>query len=246
VEGGGAIMLTASVQIEDVERWNDAFALENDIDEYYERSGWAIRLVERRRLSIIRAMVAMQPGERILEVGCGGGHVLEMFAGARLTGVDVSEVFLTKARRRLAGLGATLLKGELPELGLADGSFDKVVCMEVLEHVVDPDGLIGQMARVVKPGGTVVVTLPNDRLIHRIKGLIRRSGLGAVPPFRRISWGADKYHLHAWSPGQMRAMLARHFAIACERFAPTRAVPIRCCFRCIARQRGRANGRAGR
>ena len=218
----------------EVERWNDEFARANDIDAYYSTSSPAIRWIEGRRLEAIRRMMAARPEDRILEVGCGGGHVLRLFPESDLTGVDVSGEMLDKARVNLTGYRARLLKGELAELGLPDASFDKIVCTEVLEHTVDPEAILAEIARLVKPGGRVVVTFPNDRLINALKGGVRRSGLGLLPAFRRVSWGADHYHLHVWSVAEMRELLARHFRITDEAFAPSRLMPVRCCFQCAS------------
>lgn len=220
------------LSIVDVERWNDKFAREHDIDAYYEQSGFLIRWIERRRLRAIRRLIAPRPGERLLEVGCGGGHVLRLFPECSLTGVDVSGEMIARAHRNLSGIPVTLHKGELRDLELESGSFDAVVCSEVLEHVVDPQEVLSQIHRLLPHEGRVVVTLPNDRLVTGVKRGIRRSGLSLLPPFRRISWGGDHYHLHVWSIAEMREMLAQYFTIKTERFVPSRLLPIRCCFLC--------------
>ncbi len=227
-------MAMQSVTIEDVEHWNDAFAREHDIDDYYTRSGFLIRWIESRRLACIREMIDGAPGERILEVGCGGGHVLRLFPQGDLTGVDVSGEMLRKARRNLEGFNVTLLRGELQELDLPARGFDRVICSEVLEHVVDPDTVLRGIRPLLSPGGRLVVTFPNDQLVNHLKGVVRRCGLTAVPPFRRIAWGGDHYHLHVWSIAEMRALLSRYFTIVRARFAPSRVLPIRCCFQCAA------------
>lgn len=225
-------MQTAAPTISDVERWNDTFAREHDIDDYYARSSILIRWIERRRLACIRKMAASRADDRILEVGCGGGHILRMFPQCELTGVDVSGEMLRKAGRNLQGYRVELLRGELQELDLPDGGFDLVICSEVLEHTVDPEAVLGQIRRLVKPGGRVIVTFPNDPLVNRLKAVIRRSGLTILPPFRRISWGGDDYHLHVWTVREMRKLLSRYFAITSARFAPNRLLPVRCCFEC--------------
>jgi glycosyltransferase involved in cell wall biosynthesis/protein-L-isoaspartate O-methyltransferase len=230
---------------EDVEQWNDRFSREHDIDEYYTSSSLPIRWIEGRRLRCIRAMASAGAQDRILEVGCGGGHVLRLFPDSDLTGVDVSGVMLEKARRNLEGYRVRLLKGDLADLGLPDASFDRIICTEVLEHAADPAGILAQIQRLVRPGGRVVVTFPNDRLIHRIKRVLHGSGLTMTPMFRRVSWGADHYHLHVWSIPEMRALLNQHLAVAEERFVPSRFLPIRCCFRCEPRPAERSGpGRA--
>ncbi len=229
-------MPTSPITITDIARWNDALAREHDIDDYYARSSFLIRYIEHRRLTCIRNMIDAKPDEKILEVGCGGGHVLQLFPESDLTGVDVSDEMLRKARRNLDGYQVRLLKGELHDLDLPEAGFDKIVCTEVLEHVVDPEAILAWIKRLVRPGGPVVITFPNDPLVNRLKDLIRRCGLMVLPPFHRISWGGDKYHLHVWRVGHMRELLLRDFVIARERFVPSRLLPVRCCFLCTAKR----------
>lgn len=225
---------SSPAMIADVEAYNDALALEHDIDEYYERSSVFIRCIEARRLRCIARMVHPRPPDRILEVGCGGGHVLRLFPHSRLTGVDVSGRMLEKAGKNLAGYQVQLLKGELHRLDLPNGGFDKIICSEVLEHVIDPDAVLGQIRRLLAPDGRVVITLPNDDLIHRMKNLLRRTRANRLPFCGRIAWGGDDYHLHLWRIPEMRALLARFFAIQEESFVPGRWLPVRCCFQCTA------------
>jgi 2-polyprenyl-3-methyl-5-hydroxy-6-metoxy-1,4-benzoquinol methylase len=213
-----------------VGEWNDALAREHDIDDYYARSNFLVRGIERRRLRLIRSLVAPVCDERILEVGCGGGHVLELFPECELVGVDVSEVMITKASNRLASLRVTLHEGDLATVALPAASFDAVICTEVLEHVVDPNSVLEAIVQVVKPGGRVVVTFPNDVMIARGKGILRRSGIGRLPVFKGIDWGGDDYHLHTWTVGEMRALLRRHFEVVREAHVPFRGLPVRCCF----------------
>jgi len=218
--------------IENVEAHNDSLAREHDIDAYYASSSLPIRLIEQQRLRIIRAMVGDHSGARILEVGCGGGHVLSCYPDGKLTGLDVSAVMLDKARRRLAGYDVTLIKGELDKAGLEDGSFDVAICTEVLEHVVDPQGVLEQMRRVLCPGGRAVVTFPNDRLINSVKAAVRTGRLDRLPLLSSMAWGGDDYHLHVWSIPQMGELLSRYFTVHQRRFAPSRLLPVRCCFSC--------------
>jgi len=216
----------------DAEARNDAFALEHDINEYYERSSIFIRYIEASRLRCIARMVRARATDRILEVGCGGGHILRLFPDANLTGVDVSGRMLDKARENLRGCRVQLLKGDVSSVGLPDRSFDKIICSEVLEHVVDPHAILREIRRLLAPGGRVVITFPNDRLIHRIKKLLSSTGLDRLLFRGRTAWGGDDYHLHIWSVSEMRALLSRYFTVEEERFAPARFLRVRCCFRC--------------
>jgi 2-polyprenyl-3-methyl-5-hydroxy-6-metoxy-1,4-benzoquinol methylase len=214
------------------EELNDRLAREHSINDYYARSAAPIRVIERRRLAIIRAMVGPVNGLSLAEVGSGGGHVLRMFAGARLTAFDVSDVYLETARKNLSGYDVTFVKGEVDKLEIPPASFDRIVCTEVLEHAREPEAILRAMRRMLKPDGVAVVTVPNDPLILRLKALVRRSPAGWWLG-DRVEWGADVYHLHKWTPSEFRRVLERHFRITEFRAAPSRVLPVRACFRCV-------------
>jgi 2-polyprenyl-3-methyl-5-hydroxy-6-metoxy-1,4-benzoquinol methylase len=217
----------------DVEASNDRLAREYPIDDYYARAPLPVRLVERRRLAIIRAFAGDVRGKDLAEVGAGGGHVLRMFPGARLTAIDVSSVYLETARRNLAGYDARFIKGEVDKLGLPAGSFDRVICTEVLEHTVDPAAILAAIARLLRPDGVAIVTVPNDPLILRLKSVVRRSPLSWALG-DRVRWGGDEFHIHRWTPPEFERLLERFLRVTDRRAAPFAALPIRACFRCVA------------
>lgn len=218
----------------DVQALNDRLAREHSIDEYYAHSPLPIRLIERRRLAIIRDMVGESAALELAEVGSGGGHVLRMFPKARLTAIDVSDVFLDTARKNLAGYDVRFLKGEVDKLGLRAASFDRIICTEVLEHTVDPEAILAALARLLRPTGVAVITVPNDPLILRLKSILRRTPAGYLLR-DRIHWGGDAYHLHQWTPDQFGRLLEGQFRVTERRAAPANVLPIRACFRCVPR-----------
>jgi SAM-dependent methyltransferase len=218
----------------DVEALHDQLARDHPIDAYYARSPLPIRWIERRRLAIIRDMVGPHAGLDVCEVGSGGGHVLRLFREARLTAIDVSSVFLDTARRNLGGYDVRFVKGEVDTLDLPAASFDRIVCTEVLEHTRDPEAILAAIARLLRPDGVAVITVPNDPLILRLKTLVRRSPAGWVLG-DRVEWGGDRYHLHRWTPAEFETVLGRFFRVTDPAAAPFAALPIRACFRCVPR-----------
>ena len=216
----------------DVEAFNDRLATEHPIDDYYARSPLPIRLIEQRRLAIIREMIGSGAGQQVAEIGSGGGHVLRMFPAARLTAIDVSEVFLDTARKNLTGFDATFIKGEIDKLDLPAASFDRIICTEVLEHTVDPKAILAAIARLLKPNGVAVITVPNDPLINRLKQVVKRTPVGWALG-DRIEWGGDIYHLHQWTPAEFERLLSPLYRVTSRQFAPHAAMPIRACFRCV-------------
>jgi 2-polyprenyl-3-methyl-5-hydroxy-6-metoxy-1,4-benzoquinol methylase len=219
-----------------VEDFNDRLAREHSINDYYERSPLPIRLIEQRRLDIIRRMAGESAGLDLAEIGSGGGHVLRMFPKARITAIDVSDLFLDMARKNLAGYDARFIKGEVDKLDLPPASFDRLICTEVLEHTENPEAILETMTRLLRPGGVAVITVPNDPLIETLKGIVRRTPVGYVLR-DKIQWGGDIYHIHKWKPAEFERLLERHFRVTDRAFAPFSALPIRACYRCVHRAR---------
>jgi 2-polyprenyl-3-methyl-5-hydroxy-6-metoxy-1,4-benzoquinol methylase len=218
----------------DVELQNDRLATEHSIDAYYTSSPALLRFVEARRLHIISRMTGEVAGLSLAEIGSGGGYVLRLFPRAKLTAIDVSNVYLDAARRNLHGYDVTYVKGEVTKLGLPAASFDRIVCTEVLEHTRDPDAILAEIGRLLKPSGVAVITVPNDPLILRLKGAIRLTPLGVVWR-KKINWGGDAYHLHRWTPREFEKLLGRYLRVTDRASAPWNSLPIRACFRCVRR-----------
>jgi ubiquinone/menaquinone biosynthesis C-methylase UbiE len=122
------------------------------------------RLVEQAehwRHGLIRAGTQLEPGARLLEVGCGVGAVLAVlgqeFPGVRLVGVDIEPKQLEFARGHLerAGVEATVLQADAHALPFEDESFDHVWMMWFLEHIGDPPAVLREARRVLVPSGAV-------------------------------------------------------------------------------------------
>lgn len=108
------------------------------------------------------------PDSRVVDVGTGTGFVAAGLAGqvASVVGVDNSPAMLGVAADNLTALGidnVTLTTGELDALPLPDNGVDVAVANMVLHHASDPAAMLAEMARVVRPGGTVAIT---DEIEH--------------------------------------------------------------------------------
>ncbi|MDE1973695.1 MAG: class I SAM-dependent methyltransferase [Hyphomicrobiales bacterium] len=128
-------------------------------------------------------------GGRILEVGVGTGLSLPDYSRSnRVTGVDISAPMLRKAKTRAAEHRLTNVDGlavmDAQRLGFADGVFDVVVAQYVITAVPDPEKTLDEFARVVKPGGEIIL----------VNHLGAESGLRAIfeqgfaPIARRLGW----------------------------------------------------------
>lgn len=100
-------------------------------------------------------------GRHVLDVGCGNGYVLSRFAaeGAHVYGVDLTEAGVGLCRRRfeLRGLHGQFTVGSAEDLPYPDDTFDVVCSMGVLHHTPDTQKAVGEVFRVLKPGGRLIV-----------------------------------------------------------------------------------------
>ena len=217
---------TAPPAAEDFAAWNETMVERYDIDRYYERAHPIVRWIEKRRLQALAGLAGVRPGDRLLEVGCGAGHVLDRFPAADRTGVDLSSGMLGRARRRLQG-NARLLQSRAEQLPFSDGAFDVVLCTEVLEHTLDPAEVLRELLRVGRPGARVVVSIPNEANIDRAKRFVR-STPGLRRWLRSLADTGNEWHLHQFDLRLLRSVASSAGArIARLRGLPLEFAPVR-------------------
>jgi len=114
----------------------------------------------------------LKPGTRVLDAGCGGGrHLSQAFRsrGVHVVGFDLSKADALKAHNTMkimrhkgedGGGGSLVLVSDITRLPFDDGSFDIVICSEVLEHIPDHKKAMAEIIRVLKPGKSLVVSVP--------------------------------------------------------------------------------------
>jgi ubiquinone/menaquinone biosynthesis C-methylase UbiE len=113
---------------------------------------------DRRHEQTVRRVLDPQPGERVLEVGCGRGHMTNVLDqwGVDVIGVDANpraaEVAVSPKVRHMLG----------EDLDFGDASFDKIVSIHAIEHIPPLESAIEEMARVLKPGGRAVFIYPAE------------------------------------------------------------------------------------
>jgi ubiquinone/menaquinone biosynthesis C-methylase UbiE len=103
-------------------------------------------------------------GERILDAGCGTGiFTLDVLAAeTQVVGFELSLPMLLRARRKLAGHLFHMVRGDMRMLPFADNAFDKTVSVTAIEFIEDATTSVGELFRVTKPGGCIVVATLNS------------------------------------------------------------------------------------
>jgi ubiquinone/menaquinone biosynthesis C-methylase UbiE len=129
--------------------------------EYHDATpgGYALRIRRRKVLDLFD-----HPGGRVLDVGCGPGVMAEsmLAQGCQFWGIDPSANMIAIANSRFGGSEqATFIEGDAARLPFADAFFDAVLCMGVIDSVPDRPAAIREMTRVLRPGGTLILTFAN-------------------------------------------------------------------------------------
>jgi ubiquinone/menaquinone biosynthesis C-methylase UbiE len=199
---------------------------------FYDCGAWLYDAAKDNRASdeeplIVAPLLARLPVDRpwcLLDVATGTGRLPLLLAGDRrqeaggrnvvgggfLCGVDFSSQMLARARRKLAGSGTQLFRASANGLPYADKSFDAVCCLEALELLPDRVAALGEMCRILKPGGTLLLTNrvgPTAPLMpgrvwsdDELVAVVHRLGFDNVH-----IWGSKSY----WSIEFYHFMLAR-------------------------------------
>ncbi|MFH1084902.1 MAG: class I SAM-dependent methyltransferase [Chloroflexota bacterium] len=127
----------------------------------------------RLRYAAQRGCLEQQPDALVLDVGCQDGtntsHLARTVGTTRVIGIDYNARTLRGARAR--GLAVVLADANRP-LPLADQTVDVVTAMDVIEHLVDPRALVRESYRVLRPGGYLVLAMPNLASWHNIFALL--------------------------------------------------------------------------
>lgn len=150
---------------------------------------------------IVNEVLRLNP-RMLLDVGCGSGYMAKLLKSQNseliVHGVDISGVALERANIHLArSWKVDIDKDNMP---ISSCYYDSVICVEVLEHLYDPDHCLQDIFRVLKPGGHLVVTVPNIAYWrYRIQLM-----MGNIP-----NCAADPRHLH-----QFNLILLRKVAVS--------------------------------
>ena len=104
-------------------------------------------------------------GQKILEIGCGEGTLLKILSEKNsVWGVDISSSGVEKTKKK--GIPCVLADASNETLPYEDGFFYAVITLETIEHVENPHRMLWEMKRVLKEGGTLLVSIPGERVYH--------------------------------------------------------------------------------
>ncbi len=160
-------------------------------------------LIERFFKALTEEVIALNP-VRILDAGCGEGFTLKRLlskgVGEVLEGIDVQAEAVNLGKKSHPELN--LREGSVYALPYEDGSFDVVLCTEVLEHLARPEDALKELHRVSSK--YVIVTVPNEPFFQAAN-FLRGKNLAR--------WGNDIEHIQHWSTRGIAKLVGKHFKV---------------------------------
>ncbi len=217
---------------ETFEKWNEEHAKKHDLDKFYNHPNPLFRYIENKRIRKLIELAEINDDDKLLEVGCGAGHILERIHNGKLYGIDISEIQIERAKARL-GNRAELKKAPGESIPYEDKLFNKILCSEVIEHVLDPIPLLNEMKRVLKDDGILSLSIPNENLINFTKKSLRALGLRKILEPKKSGWdltaknNLDEWHLHEYNLELIKKHVSGIFNIVKIVRIPNSLVPFR-------------------
>lgn len=217
---------------EGFEKWNEEHAIKHDLDKFYNHPNRLFRYIENKRINVLLREADIHQQDRVLEVGCGAGHILERIPRGSLTGVDISPAQIERSKKRL-GTRAELLIAKGENLPFEDESFDRIICTEVFEHVLEPELILREMKRVLKKNGIISLSIPNEKLIIFTKKILLNCGLRRVLEPKESQWdlaaknNLDEWHIHEYGLKLIKEQSLKLFKILSVSRIPFYFLPFR-------------------
>lgn len=178
-----------------------------DADEYFQIHDREERIEGAKEL-LRQAEKLLGRKGRLLDVGVGRGEMLiaARELGWESEGVEPSQTFAEYAERQT---GAKIWREPIEDSDISDEQFDAVMLSAVLEHLYNPNAVIGKISRILKPGGLLFLDVPNEKglyfrvgnLYQQIRG--RKWCVNLAPTF-------SPFHVFGFSPRSLRTLLTKH------------------------------------
>ena len=179
----------------------------NEVKQYYIKGEYYDWVTQPRRLEKIfhrrreRTTVELfhrhHTGSVVLDAGCGTGLITLHLQGT-VIGIDINEWNLKRAKEHAPK--GNYVQADIESLPIISRSIDTVVCTETLEHLPQPEQAVREFARVLKPGGKLIISIPNKHIIWKFRKFLLTTCPVSEPFHRSYTMNEFKRLLHKFTP----------------------------------------------
>jgi|SRR3989338_1084969 len=203
-------------------------AEEESVNLWIEHPNPIVKYLEKgRRKKIIEAVLkVVKENDRCLDLGCGDGYLAQQILRERkvkILGVDLDKQLLKNAQETLKKESFSTCYADVRKIPLKE-KFDVVYSGCILSHVKDPEKIIKEIHRLTKKNARVIIQIPNDDVLLKIKKIVKTLGLSFL--FPGIRMGLAKAHLIEFNLKKLRKLLENKFLIRNVNFTGILFLPI--------------------
>ncbi|MGD8228153.1 MAG: cobalamin-dependent protein [Desulfobacteraceae bacterium] len=197
------------IEAEDLERFARGVYVDSPV---YFSSNRFIRFLNWKKLDMVRSLFLLEARDWALDFGCGNGVMLPTLSRLfqKVCGIDLHTTAASKMRNEYGLDNVFLATADGFRLPFKNNAFSVVVATSALEHFKDLDGAVSEIARVVKPGGSLLFLSPTENLFYR---------------FGRWVFRYKKPEDHYHSAKEIQLVLDRYFSSEIERYFPAGFLP---------------------
>lgn len=182
-----------------LDEWNRALNRVQPMSILESHPNRLVRMKEMHRRSAFTKMINMPPGAIAADIGCEEGQLAALISPKckKLICIDIDPAVLSNAQNKLSAFGnIEYVTGDVRSIPLPDNFLDICVAAEVLEHLPNPEEGINELVRITKPDGKIYISVPNEKLLQRIKKTARLLGFGKS--LGKLSSGLAVGHVHVF------------------------------------------------
>jgi ubiquinone/menaquinone biosynthesis C-methylase UbiE len=195
------------------EKWNEKMFIKYNNERLYLHPNLIVRWTESLRVKTILRLISVKFDDKILSIGCGEGYIENQINSGCLYMLDISTAAVERAKNKLERKNniKEIIVGDALNIPYQDNTFDFVLCSEVIEHTLNPQQLIKEIERVAKKGAKIIITIPNEKHINRIKKLLIKIKLFNIF-FKDIPIIQD-WHLHNFDLNLLKQLTKKYLFI---------------------------------